>query len=209
MGPLVQVSWLKQNLNHENIIILDATLPKAVAENVAGVSNSQIPGTRFFDIKKSFSKGDAPFPNTRVEEKTFNKKAKDLGVNNDSLIVVYDDHGIYSSARAWWMFKAMGHDQVAVLDGGLKSWLEAGYNIEEKIEISLEKGNFEGIYKKEFFKESDSQSTCPWKGLASYYTLTVEGKENKDAAWYYPEVSELARTIKGRVAFWKGVRIEK
>jgi uncharacterized protein (DUF427 family) len=63
--------------------------------------------------------------------------------------------------------------------------------------------------KKEFFNESDSRSTCPWKGLASYYTLTVEGKENKDAAWYYPEVSELARTIKGRVAFWKGVRIEK
>jgi uncharacterized protein (DUF427 family) len=63
--------------------------------------------------------------------------------------------------------------------------------------------------KKEFFKESDSHSTCPWKGLASYYTLTVEGIENKDAAWYYPEVSELARTIKGRVAFWKGVRIEK
>ena len=63
--------------------------------------------------------------------------------------------------------------------------------------------------KKEFFSESDSRSTCPWKGLASYYTLTVEGKENKDAAWYYPEVSELARTIKGRVAFWKGVRIEK
>lgn len=63
--------------------------------------------------------------------------------------------------------------------------------------------------KKEFFKESDSHSTCPWKGLASYYTLSVESIENKDAAWYYPEVSELARTIKGRVAFWKGVRIEK
>ncbi len=63
--------------------------------------------------------------------------------------------------------------------------------------------------KKEFYEESNSHSTCPWKGLASYYTLTVEGKKNKDAAWYYPEVSELARTIKGRVAFWKGVRIEK
>lgn len=63
--------------------------------------------------------------------------------------------------------------------------------------------------KKEFYEESDSHSTCPWKGVASYYTLTVEGKKNKDAAWYYPEVSELARTIKGRVAFWKGVRIEK
>ena len=63
--------------------------------------------------------------------------------------------------------------------------------------------------KKEYFMESDSHSTCPWKGLASYYTLIVDGKENKDAAWYYPNVSELARTIKGRIAFWKGVRIEK
>ncbi len=63
--------------------------------------------------------------------------------------------------------------------------------------------------KKEYFMESDSHSTCPWKGLASYYTLNVNGQENKDAAWYYPEVSELAKAIKGRVAFWKGVQIEK
>ncbi len=63
--------------------------------------------------------------------------------------------------------------------------------------------------KKEYFMESDSHSTCPWKGLASYYTLNVNGQENKDAAWYYPEVSELAKAIKGRVAFWKGVLIEK
>jgi len=63
--------------------------------------------------------------------------------------------------------------------------------------------------KKEYFMESYSHSTCPWKGLASYYTLNVNGQENKDAAWYYPEVSELTKAIKGRVAFWKGVQIEK
>ncbi len=63
--------------------------------------------------------------------------------------------------------------------------------------------------KKEYFKNSDWHTTCPWKGVASYYTITVDGEENKDAAWYYPEVSELARTIKGRIAFWKGVQIEK
>ena len=63
--------------------------------------------------------------------------------------------------------------------------------------------------KKEYFKNSESHTTCPWKGLASYYTITVDCEENKDAAWYYPEVSELARTIKGRIAFWKGVQIEK
>lgn len=61
----------------------------------------------------------------------------------------------------------------------------------------------------EYFKESDTHTTCPWKGLASYYTLEVDGMENIDAAWYYPEVSELAKSIKGRIAFWKGVKIEK
>lgn len=62
--------------------------------------------------------------------------------------------------------------------------------------------------KREFFKPSKSHTTCPWKGVASYYTLEVDGKTNEDAAWYYPEVSELAKGIKGRVAFWKGVKIE-
>ncbi|MGI9548018.1 MAG: DUF427 domain-containing protein, partial [Flavobacteriaceae bacterium] len=59
----------------------------------------------------------------------------------------------------------------------------------------------------EYFKESETHTTCPWKGQASYYTLVVNGQENTDAAWYYPEISELAKQIKGRVAFWKGVEV--
>ena len=62
--------------------------------------------------------------------------------------------------------------------------------------------------KMEFIKESETHTTCPWKGIASYYTVSVDGKENEDAAWYYPEVSELAKNIKGHVAFWKGVEVE-
>ncbi|MCF8262566.1 MAG: DUF427 domain-containing protein [Melioribacteraceae bacterium] len=59
----------------------------------------------------------------------------------------------------------------------------------------------------EFFVQSNTNTTCPWKGLASYYTLEVEGKVNKDAAWYYPEPKEAANQIKDHVAFWKGVEI--
>ncbi|MFK8038994.1 MAG: DUF427 domain-containing protein [Crocinitomicaceae bacterium] len=62
--------------------------------------------------------------------------------------------------------------------------------------------------KKEFYKSSDTHSHCPWKGEASYYHVEVNGEVNKDAAWYYPEVSDLAKSIKGYVAFWKGVVIE-
>jgi uncharacterized protein (DUF427 family) len=55
---------------------------------------------------------------------------------------------------------------------------------------------------------SELHSNCPWKGVASYYDVEVDGKTNKDAAWYYPEASGLAKNIEGHVAFWKGVKIE-
>ena len=60
-----------------------------------------------------------------------------------------------------------------------------------------------------YFKSSDTHTTCPWKGLASYYTIDVNGATNIDAAWFYPETSELAKQIKGYVAFWKGVEVVK
>ena len=62
--------------------------------------------------------------------------------------------------------------------------------------------------KKEYFKETSTHTVCPWKGTASYYSLQVNGEENTDAAWYYPETSELAKNIKGYVAFWNGVKVE-
>ena len=61
--------------------------------------------------------------------------------------------------------------------------------------------------KTEFLKESDTKTTCPWKGLASYYTLDVDGKQNPDAAWYYPEPKAAAAQIANYLAFWKGVKI--
>jgi uncharacterized protein (DUF427 family) len=60
----------------------------------------------------------------------------------------------------------------------------------------------------EFLKESSTHTTCPWKGKASYFSLEVEGKENKDAAWYYPDPKPAAQNIKDYIAFWKGVSIQ-
>jgi uncharacterized protein (DUF427 family) len=58
---------------------------------------------------------------------------------------------------------------------------------------------------REMLRASETQSVCPWKGTASYYSLLVDGKENPDAAWYYPDPKPRAAQIKDRVAFWKGV----
>ncbi|WP_027481761.1 DUF427 domain-containing protein [Deinococcus pimensis] len=61
---------------------------------------------------------------------------------------------------------------------------------------------------KDVLRPSATHTTCPWKGEASYYTLDVDGHTNPDAAWYYPEPKDAARRIQGRVAFWKGVKVE-
>lgn len=63
--------------------------------------------------------------------------------------------------------------------------------------------------KREYFKESNTHTSCPWKGEASYYTIQVDGQENKDAAWYYPATKPAAKNIEGYVAFWKGVKVER
>jgi len=62
--------------------------------------------------------------------------------------------------------------------------------------------------RREYFKESDTHTICPWKGEASYYTVEIDGKENKDAAWYYPAPKDAAKQIKDYVAFWHGVKVE-
>ena len=61
--------------------------------------------------------------------------------------------------------------------------------------------------KKEFFQESNTHTQCSWKGTASYYTVKINGKDNRDSAWYYPEPSDAAKEIKGYIAFWRGVEI--
>lgn len=62
--------------------------------------------------------------------------------------------------------------------------------------------------KQEYLVPSDTQTFCPWKGTASYYHIQVKGKQNKDAAWYYPTPKEAAKEIEGRIAFWRGVVVQ-
>jgi uncharacterized protein (DUF427 family) len=87
-----------------------------------------------------------------------------------------------------------------------------GKVIAESKEYEIVEGN---IYfppqsvKKEFLKDSDTKTTCPWKGLASYYDIVVDGKVNKDAAWYYAHPKNPAENIKGYIAFWNGVKVSE
>jgi len=154
-SSIVSCEWLKEHLNHKDLIVLDATIPKVTVKGEQNLTDKQvIPIARFFDIKGSFSDTNATFPNTLLPSDDFEKEAQLLGIHQDSCLVIYDDHGIYSSPRAWYLFKAMGFENVAVLNGGLPAWKEKGYDIEESYEVNYTVGNFKSQPKKEYFFNS-------------------------------------------------------
>ncbi|MCU0496438.1 MAG: DUF427 domain-containing protein [Anaerolineae bacterium] len=85
-----------------------------------------------------------------------------------------------------------------------------GVVIAESNETVIVEGNHyfpEDAINKEYFQDSNHHTTCPWKGLASYYNVVVNGQTNPNAAWYYPTPKDAAKNITNRVAFWKGVQV--
>lgn len=152
-SPLVSTSWLYDNFNAENLIVLNGTIPKVtVKEELLKEEANQIKGSLFFDIKKQFSDTNAEFPNTVLNADEFEKQAQKLGINQDSCIVVYDEYGIYSSARVWWLFKLFGFNNIAVLDGGFPEWKQKEYPTETKQKRVLPKGNFKADFKSQLIK---------------------------------------------------------
>lgn len=156
-SPIVSAKWLNENLNAENLIVLDGTINK-----VFDASNNQIPNARFFDIKKKFSDTTDPFPSACPSAEQFQKEARVLGINKNSAIVVYDDKGIYSSARVWWLFKVMGHNNVGVLNGGFPEWLISNYPTEKSKSSKIKSGDFVAEYHQkymQFFEDVKQAST--------------------------------------------------
>ncbi|MCP2341835.1 sulfurtransferase [Actinomadura rupiterrae] len=136
--PLVDADWLKQHLGTPGLVVLDAS----VGAERGGPE--RIPGARRFDIDGALSDPESPLPHTMPGAERFAEEMRALGVSMSGAVVVYDAAGVYSSARAWWMLRAMGFDQVAVLDGGLPAWIAAGLPTETgEPEPPLEPGDFE------------------------------------------------------------------
>jgi thiosulfate/3-mercaptopyruvate sulfurtransferase len=150
-NSIISTDWLQENLHATNLVILNGTIPRVVDADKKA-ETQQIPNARFFDIKKVFSVADAPFPNTMLDVETFTREAQKLGINQDSVIVVYDELGMYSAPRVWYMFKSMGFDNIAVLDGGFLSWKEVGYSCEVKKSYTENRGNFQGNDRLDLFR---------------------------------------------------------
>lgn len=151
-GPLVDANWLNDHKDHEDLVILDASPSSNVSNLTPQYPGRIIHGAKFFDLKNDFTDTTAPYPNTIPTAEEFTNSARRLGINDTSTIVVYDNIGIYSAPRAWWLFRAFGHQNIAVLNGGIAAWVETGYKTTSKHSIPNLNGTFKAILKKEKVK---------------------------------------------------------
>lgn len=155
-AALVSIDWLQQNLGADNLVLLDASVPPIVPFTRQRLPRDQharhIPGSLRFDYDKKICDQSSSLPHMMPSAEFFAEQVRGLGISQDSAIVVYDDTGVYASPRAWWMFKAMGHDNVAVLNGGAVAWQQAGYELTDQIaDRAAEPGDFQSLDRVEYF----------------------------------------------------------
>jgi thiosulfate/3-mercaptopyruvate sulfurtransferase len=131
-SPLVSTDWLARHLDAPDVRVVDASwyLPQAGRNAFAEYEAGHIPGAAFFDIDE-LSDDSCPLPHMLAPAPKFASRMRKLGLGDGNLIVVYDGAGIYSAPRAWWMFRAMGHEDTVVLDGGLPKWKREGQPVED------------------------------------------------------------------------------
>ncbi|MGA9866295.1 MAG: 3-mercaptopyruvate sulfurtransferase [Acetobacteraceae bacterium] len=131
MDPLVNTEWLAAQLGSPDLVVFDATkyLPNEPKDGRAEYLAAHIPGARYFDID-AFADADTDLPHMVPAPGRFAKLIGALGVSNGSRVVFYDQKGLASAARGWWLMGLFGHDRVAVLDGGLPKWTREGRPVE-------------------------------------------------------------------------------
>lgn len=178
---IVSVKWLHKNLNDPNLIILDASQ----TENKQGIKTEfdgwQIPNARFFDLKNNFSKKNTEMPNMLPNPEGFETEVRKLGIKKSSKIVVYDNLGIYTSPRVWWMFKIMGHKNIAVLNGGLPEWVKNGFETEKIQNKKYPVGDFEATFKPILVKNMEDIKTNLKTKSAIVIDARSEGRFNGTA----------------------------
>lgn len=131
VAPLVTAEWLKDRLGAPDLRVIDASwfMPGASRDPDAEFLERHIPGAVRFDIE-AVADADTPLPHMLPDPAAFARIVGATGVGGDHRIVVYTSEGLAPAARVWWTFRAMGHDAVSVLDGGLPRWIAAGGALE-------------------------------------------------------------------------------
>lgn len=171
---LISCEQLNQIIDNDNLVILDASMPPVGGMKVKynGWPDQVINRAQRFDIDNEFSDHTNPFPHTMLDEESFEQKLKSFGIKQNTKIVVYDNIGLYSAPRAWWMLKSVGISDIAVLDGGLPKWIENGYATNRAFYQATEPSDVKLNLRSEYF----SHTSDLVQNLSSNKSLVVDAR---------------------------------
>ena len=148
MNQLIEIDWLKKNLNNKKIKIIDGTwhMPGSGLDAIEIFKEKHIPNAIFVDLEE-ISDQKSDLPHMMPQENYFSEKISSLGINNTDQLIIYDMYGMFSAARIWFMFKAFGHKNVSLLNGGLPEWINSNGEISNKIK-KYKKSNYKAVLNK-------------------------------------------------------------
>ncbi len=156
---LVESNWLESHIDNPTIKILDASwhMPNLGRDAKAEYKESHILGATYFDID-SISDGSSELPHMLPSAETFSKIVGEMGIDNDTHVVIYDSYGLFSAARAWWMFRAFGHEKVSLLNGGTVKWIEENRPMTSN-ETKVDTASFKATFNPDMVKSIEDIQT--------------------------------------------------
>jgi len=157
---IVETDWLASHLSSPDLIVLDGSwhLPTANRDAKKEYLAEHIPGALFFDID-DLSDEKSSLPHMLPSTVKFASRMKKMGIGDGARIVVYDTSGIFSAARVWWTFRAMGHKDVAVLNGGLRKWKAEGHPLEDGPPVKRYERHYTPLQNTEIIRDLDEMQT--------------------------------------------------
>ena len=164
---LVSTAWLEAHLGSPDVCIVDASwhLPAAKRDALAEFRDGHIPGAQFFDID-DLSDNASSLPHMLPSPEKFASRMRKLGIGDGKKVIAYDAAGLFSAARAWWMFKVFGHDDVAVLDGGLPKWRAEGRPLEDGPALKPQERHFTARYQSMMLRDMAEVAAAVKTGAA-------------------------------------------
>ena len=152
-SALVSCEWLQQNLDRSELVVLDASffLPRQQRNAKQEFKSQHIPGAHFFDIDE-IADQQGPLPHTLPNAEQFSRQVGQFGIDRETWVIIYDDNHFFAAARAWWMFRVFGHDNVKVLDGGLTRWRQLSYPLTSKLTTPMAK-EFVAVFRPKLFAD--------------------------------------------------------
>ena len=180
---IVETDWLASHLSSPDLIVLDGSwhLPAANRNPRTEYLAEHIPGALFFDID-DITDDKSSLPHMLPSTVKFSSRMKKMGIGDGARIVVYDTTGIFSAARVWWTFRAMGHRDVAVLNGGLKKWKAEGRPLDDGLPPKRSERHYTPLQNTEIIRDLDEMKALIGKAGAQIVDARPAGRfEGRDA----------------------------